>query len=362
MRKMIILLIIISALTICVRGVELPDQWDGTIDAEKMMDKIPERAEKYLGKQISPQIDFAEDAMNIFSDTISQSGGYIKTSLALILKICLIIILCKLTEAGNWTSMGHSVSLAGVLAMTVCCAADFRTMIGLGKSTMEELVDFSTVLIPVMASAAAATGSATGAGVLYGVTILFSRILIGLCGYVLLPGVYAYLALGVADASMRQDRLKKIREFLSWTMHSLLKWMMYAFTGFVTLSGILAGSVDAMAIKAAKLTLSGVVPVVGGIISDAAETILYSAGIMKSAIGTFGMLALLAVFLSPFLRMGIHYLALKLTGALCGIVGSVLCGYVECITNAMGFLLAMLGSCIVMCLLSCCCFMRFVGV
>ena len=83
--------------------------------------------------------------------------------------------------------------------------------------------------------------------------------------------------------------------------------MMYLFTGFMAVSGLLSGHVDATALKAAKVTVSGMVPVVGGIISDAAETVLYSAGLLKGAVGTFGMLAVFAVFASPFLKMGLHY-------------------------------------------------------
>ena len=42
---------------------------------------------------------------------------------------------------------------------------------------------------------------------------------------------------------------------------------MLAFVGYLTLSGVIAGSADAMTIKATKFAISGTIPVVGGILS-----------------------------------------------------------------------------------------------
>jgi stage III sporulation protein AE len=53
---------------------------------------------------------------------------------------------------------------------------------------------------------------------------------------------------------------------------------MLAFVGYLTVSGVIAGSADAVAIKAAKSRRLRMVPVVGGILSDAAETVLAAPG------------------------------------------------------------------------------------
>ena len=361
MRRLLILLFLILLFSFQAEATDVFDQQAQQFGVDTIADGIPQQAKVYLGDEISPDLNFFEEATAMFSDVISQSGGYVKASVSLMLRMLLVLILCRLVEVDKLSLSAHAVSTAGVLALTLCCTADLKSMMGLGRNTMEELMDFSTLLLPVMASAAAASGGITSAGVLYSVATVFSKVLIGFCGKILLPVIYAHLALGVADASLQGERLKKLREFLEWLIKWSLKIVMYAFTGFLAASGILAGSVDAAAVKATKVAVSGVVPVVGGIISDAAETILYSTGILKGAVGTFGMLAFLAIFLMPFLRMGLHYLTLKLTAALGGVMGSSLCGYMECIASAMGFLLAMLGSCVVMCLLSCCCFMRMTG-
>ena len=130
----------------------------------------------------------------------------------------------------------------------------------------------------------------------------------------------------------------------------------------MSITGVVSGTTDAAALKAAKMTISSVVPVVGGILSDASESVLVSAGLMKNAAGIYGILAILAVFLEPFLRIGAHYLILKLTAALCGVFGSKqMTELIGDFSSAMGLLLAMTGATCLLLLISTVCFMKGVG-
>ena len=87
------------------------------------------------------------------------------------------------------------------------------------------------------------------------------------------------------------------------------------------------------------------VPVVGGILSDAAETVLAGAGVLKNAVGVFGMLTILSICLVPFLQLGIHYLTYKLTGALAATVADGrVAGLIDQIGSAFGLVLGMTGA------------------
>ncbi len=362
MRKLVILIVLLLLLSVKTNASEIMRQQAELFGVEALEDAIPSDAKEFMKEIPLEGQDFTDGVSEIAKSAVSKSGGYFRASAALLLKILLILLLCRLADGGTQGHVGQTVAMTGVFSMTMCCAADLRVMIGLGKQTMDELMDFSTLLLPVMASASAASGSLTGAGILYGVAVFFAKILIGFCGKVLIPLVYAFLALGVVDAALQESRLAKLQAFLSWVIRWGLKAIMYLFTGFLAVTGILSGTVDTTALKTAGATLSGMVPVVGSIISDAAQSVLYSAGLLKSAIGTFGLLAFLAVFTAPFFRLGLHYLAFRMTSVLAGLMGSKLVGFVDCIMDVMSFLLAMLGSCVLMCMLSCFCFMRVVGI
>ena len=110
------------------------------------------------------------------------------------------------------------------------------------------------------------------------------------------------------------------------------------------------------------MTISGAVPVVGGILSDASEAILVSVGVMKNAAGIYGIFAVLAIFAGPFLRIGVHYLMLKLTAAVSGVYAPKrLTELIGQMSSAMGMLLGMTGAVCVMLMISTVCYMRGVG-
>ena len=108
-----------------------------------------------------------------------------------------------------------------------------------------------------------------------------------------------------------------------------------------------------------KMAISGAVPVVGGMLSNATETVLAGAAAVRSTAGVLGLLAILAITAAPFLKLGFQYLLLKLTAALCSVVGSENhTALTESFAQAMGLLLATTGTCCLIQLISTVCFMK----
>ena len=104
------------------------------------------------------------------------------------------------------------------------------------------------------------------------------------------------------------------------------------------------------------------VPVFGGILSDASQTILVSAGLMKSAAGIYGMLAMIAIWVGPFVKAGALYLVLKLTAVCCSVlkvkkVSELISDY----SGVMGMVMGMIGTGCVLFLVSTVCFLKGVG-
>jgi hypothetical protein len=157
----------------------------------------------------------------------------------------------------------------------------------------------------------------------------------------------------VAYAAVGNEGLKRIAGTLKWVVTSILTVVLLVFVGYLTVSGVIAGSTDAVTVKAAKFTMSSLVPVVGGILSDAAETVLAGAGILKNAVGVFGMLAVLCMCVAPFLQLGIHYLTYKVTSALSATVSSGrVAGLIDQIGGAFGLVLGMTGASALLLLIS----------
>ncbi len=252
--------------------------------------------------------------------------------------------------------------MGGVVAVAAMLLHSSNSLVNLGVQTVSEISGYGKMLLPVMTSALAAQGGISSSAALYAGTAAFDAILCGLIESVLAPMIYIFLTLCTASAAVGEDMLKSVRDMVKSFMVWLLKTLLYIFTGYISITGVVSGSTDAAALKAAKLTISGVVPVVGGILSDASEAVLVTAGTVKNAAGIYGMLAVVAVWIGPFLKIGLHYMLLKLTGSICGIFGSKeMSGLINDFSTAMGMLLAMTGSVCLMLMISLVCFMRGVG-
>lgn len=280
-----------------------------------------------------------------------------RVSLSVMAAVMMVALLQSVSgSAAALTQMAGTVAVAGV------ALAGTNSLIRLGMETVGELSQYGKLLLPVMTAALAAQGGATASAALYAGTAVFDSLLSGLIANVLAPMVYLFLALATANSAVGEEVLKKMRDavkgFASWC----LKILLTVFTTYMSITGVVSGTTDAAALKATKVTISTVVPVVGSILSDASEAVLVSAGLMKNGAGIYGILAALAVFLAPFLRIGIHYLMLKLTAAVCAVFGSkAMTELIGDFAAAMGLLLAMTGSACLLLLISTVCFLKGVG-
>ena len=212
-----------------------------------------------------------------------------------------------------------------------------------------------------MASSTVFSGGIKSASVLYAGTMLFSNLLMQLISKILIPGVYFFIAVATAEAAVGNDMLSEIRELIGWLISKCLRIIMYIFIAYMSITGVISGSTDAATLKATKAAVSGMIPVVGNIVSDASESILAGAVILKNSVGVFGMLAIIAICMLPFLRIAIHYLLMKVTAAVSGTVG--LPAHVKLLkhfSQAMGFLLGMCGACALLLLISAICFLKVV--
>jgi stage III sporulation protein AE len=168
-----------------------------------------------------------------------------------------------------------------------------------------------------------------------------------------MPMVYLYIGVLTASACVGEPRLAAIAEGLKKLLTRVLTTMLLLFTGYLSIARVISGAVDSTAVKVTKAAISGVVPVVGGIIADATETVLAGAGLLKNTVGIFGMLGILAACAYPFLQLGVQYLLYKLTAFLASAVGApALCKLIDGLAGAFGLVLGMTGACALLLLVS----------
>jgi len=343
MRKLLLLLMLVSALVMPVAGMEFTAP------------TAPDGAQELLPVETA---DFGQDLLVVVKNALAALQPDLvaaaRTCLTVIAVVMLVSVLRRISDKAE-----RSVIFAGVVAVGAILLKESNTLINLGAETVTQISEYGKLLLPVLTAAMAAQGGGVASAALYAGTAVFDTVLTSLISVLLVPMVYMFLALAVANSATGENMLKGIRDFVKWLLTWLLKTILYIFTGYMAITGVVSGSADAAAIKATKLTISGMVPVVGGILSDASEAVIVGAGVMKNAVGVYGVLAFVAMLISPFLKIGVQYLLLKLTASVCAVLDvKELSGLVEAFSTAMGLLLGMTGAVCMLQLISTVCYMK----
>lgn len=327
------------------------------LDTDSLTRSLPSEAKSILKEySIQKGVSFESGMTALLDKGSRQAGGILKDAIRSAVSVLLIILCCgiaqTLFEAGS-SAIPNYVTVVGALALSLSVSSELTSFIGLGKSLIEGLDAFSKALLATLTAAASAMGHPTSAVAKYMATVLFFDVLITVINRIILPILYAYIAAVTANAALGDDTLGKLSSFLKWSCLTTLGLIVTAFSTYLGITGIIAASTDAVALKTTKMIISNAVPVVGKMLSDASETILASTRILRNSVGIFGMLGVLAICVIPFLKLGIQYLIFKLVA----IVSSPFCekrlfNLIDSLADAFGIILGMLASCVIIIIIS----------
>lgn len=297
----------------------------------------------------SPDADIGTSLATLVERTAGENSKAFHAALRSLTRVMMVVVLCG-CAAGFHTAAGGAtpaaINMAGALGVTAVLLGDMRGLLALCSGTLEQVSVFSKTMLPVMAAAISLTGAPTTATVMQAATMFAFDLLVRFITAVLVPAVCAYIVLITVNAAMGNDMLERLAAFVKWATTTSLKLILTLFIAYITISGSLGGSVDGIAVKAAKFAVSGSVPVVGGIISDAAETMLSGALLLKNTVGIFGMVCIAAICIVPFFKVGISYLLFKAgSAALSPVCSASLSKLIGGISDSFGLLLGMLGTC-----------------
>lgn len=314
------------------------------------------------GQWMPSQTDrFGEGLLEVIQKALSKIRPDLKEASGIALTVIACAMLVSMLTAASDT-VKVAANLSAVAAVSAALFLSTNAMIRMGVDTVRQLSEYGKLLLPVMTAAMAAHGGISSATALYTGTAVFDAIVCTALSKILVPMVYAFLVLAAADSVTGHHTLKKMKELLKNGITWFLKTCITVFISYMGITGVISGTTDAAALKAAKTAISTAVPVVGGILSGASEAVLVGAQLAKNAAGIYGIFALLAIFLEPFLKTGIHYLILKLAASVCSILDAKsVSDLVGDYSSAMGFVLGMTGSVCVLQLVSTVCFMKGMG-
>lgn len=311
-----------------------------TDSKSEILDSLPNNS-----AHIISQTDDIETCLQELLNGIN-TKSFITSSIRSLSKMLIVIMLGGICAGFQKNSDLPVVTIETALAMTSVLFSDLQGILFLCTQTLEQISIFSNTMLPVMAGAITLSGAPITASATQSITMLALSLIIDFISSVLVPAICAYIAIITVNAALSHDLLDNLGQFIKWITTGSLKLILTIFIAYLSISGAISGSVDAVALKTAKFAVSGSVPVVGGIISDATESMLAGMVTIKNSLGIIGLLGVVAICIIPFLQVGINYLIFKAgTAAFSPICSPPIRKLMTGIGDSLGLMLGMLGTC-----------------
>ena len=269
-------------------------------DDASLQNSLPDYARDLAGEVSQPANEGLEQIESALTETLSGGlSGVIKRALSIIAVAVICAVLTVFCDDAP-----EYVSLGGCAAIAVISVSDVNSFISSGTDVITALSGFSKTLLPAMCAASAACGTLSSATVNYAASVLFLDSFLTIARSVVLPLIYAYLAVGIASSSFDSKSLKDISGLLKRVCTLLMTAAALGFTAYISISSVVASG------------------------------------------GVFGMIALLAICISPFALMALNYIGYKLTAAAVKAFSCTRLGELtDCIGSAIGMILGLAGCC-----------------
>lgn len=266
--------------------------------ADTLMEALPEEAQSLLQNVgADPMETPAPDAATKLFSALSEGFRAEWTAPARALLTLLVsCVLCRLVQEFAAKELSYAVSVCGALCAAVTLLSPMASLLGQAARVTDAAAVFLLAAVPVYAGLLFTAGNTVTAPTYGALSLAAANAVSVLSSAVLIPVLRVFLAFSVASAVTSFD-LKRLTDAL----YKVIKWALVlavtVYTGVLSVQTIVANSAEMAGGKAAKMLVSGAIPIVGSAFSDAFSVIVSGAALVKNGVGAFGLLASLAIFL-----------------------------------------------------------------
>lgn len=250
--------------------------------------------------------NFKFDIKGIFNRVFMFLFKEIYQNIHVLVKLIVLVILCALLKNLQTSFLSESV---GELAFYACYIVivsvmfvSFNSVFKLGFRIIDSMVNFMHATIPVMITLLVSGGNITSGGIFQPVLIMVVEVSATIIKNVFLPVIFLSALLSIADNISDKIQLSKLANLLRQSALWALGFILTVFIAVLTIQGSLGAVVDGVTGKTAKFAIN-FIPVVGGYLADAADTVVGCTLLIKNAAGLAVMVGVIAICLVPMLKI-----------------------------------------------------------
>ena len=308
--RMLILFLIFAALfTISVSAAEsespeefYAEQYKNS-GAEDLENSLPDSAKDYFSEHGIDPSDYnwvnSLSAESVFKHilTFITSGAKAPLNTGAVI-IAIILISAALTSAEIKSSAMTAAIYASAAASAAVIAVPVSSVINTSVNALRGIGVFMLSFIPVFAVIVAASGATVTAASMSALLLAAAETVSYISSFIVLPLMGGYLTLSLSSAVSPLIKKSGITETVKKLAFWIMAFISAVFVGILGIQTAVNSSADTLVSKTAKFIIGSSIPVAGGVLSEAMNTVTASMGLLMSSIGIYGALAC-AVTLLP---------------------------------------------------------------
>lgn len=221
-------------------------------------------------------------------------------------------ILCNLKLGDENTGVPAVSFFASYGIVAAIVANSFYALVQTALETISSLRLFMQSLLPVVLSAVSAGGGTLGGASFAPSLFAAVQIISFIAEKLLFPLIFTVTSLCIVNnlsASFHITKLiELIRQIIAWSLGVLLT----VFVGILGLQGISAAFLDGIAGKTVRYALCSFIPLVGGVLADSIDAVIYSASVVKNTVGIAGIITLVLICLPPVVKITVFSIMYRL--------------------------------------------------
>ncbi len=237
-------------------------------------------------------------------DSLTQPLVMLGRILAVSLIYCAMQLICT-----DENSLSESFGTVSIICVMTLMADSLSSAYEALKDSIDAINSFMITYIPVYTAVTTAGGYAASAGVYSASTIVVCETTEIISSKLLIPLLSAVTALTMISAIDPKIKVSGFAGSISKLTTWLLATVMLIFVGLLSIQGATGGAADNLAAKTLRFAASSFIPVIGGSVSDAFTAVRGGMGVIRAAVGGFGVIAVFLTALRPFLLL----ISMKLT-------------------------------------------------
>ncbi|RKD34573.1 stage III sporulation protein AE [Thermohalobacter berrensis] len=235
----------------------------------------------------------------IFNEVIANS--YLLGKL-LILSI-IFAILTNLQSAFEKNTISKLSFYVCYLVLLSIAIKSFTIGMGIGKQAIEDMVVFIQALLPVLITLLVAVGGIASSALFQPIILGAVSVISTLMKDIILPLIFFSAIIGIVSKMSERIQISRLSSLIRQISIAIIGFTMTIFIGVMSIQGATTAKVDGLTIRTAKFAVDSFIPIVGGFISDAMDTVVGCSMVLKNAVGVVGLIALFIVCIIPIIKL-----------------------------------------------------------